>query len=92
MDMLGRLNEGFRYWLPLWSGTATGFADVRAAWLSRASAIGRPLAVNAGSERIEGTFDGIDECGALLLRMPDGTMKRLTYGDVSLDGHAGDYL
>ncbi len=83
--MLGRLDEGFRYWLPLWS-YGDGFAAVRAAWLSRASTIGRPLAVNAGSERIEGTFDGIDEGGALLLRMPDGTMKRLTYGDVSLIG------
>ena len=46
--------------------------------------IGERLTVNSGKGLIEGNYIGIDENGALLLRNPDGLVRRLTYGDVSL--------
>ena len=84
-NLLDRLDGAFGHWLSEWRD-GVGFAAVRTSWLARAVAIGTPLAVNAGEERIEGTYQGIDDGGALLLRKPDGTTKRLTYGDVSLIG------
>jgi BirA family transcriptional regulator, biotin operon repressor / biotin---[acetyl-CoA-carboxylase] ligase len=82
---LGALETAMANWLIAWNCGA-GFASVRSAWLTRAGELGESLAVNAGPERIEGEFHGIDDGGALLLREPQGMIRRLTYGDVSLTG------
>jgi BirA family transcriptional regulator, biotin operon repressor / biotin---[acetyl-CoA-carboxylase] ligase len=83
--LLNALDRAMARWLDAWDSGA-GFASVRSAWLTRAGELGESLAVNAGLERIEGEFHGIDASGALLLRDADGMMRRLTYGDVSLTG------
>jgi BirA family biotin operon repressor/biotin-[acetyl-CoA-carboxylase] ligase len=85
--MVAALDAAVHRWLGIWQG-GIGFGEVRAAWLARTGPIGEPLAVNAGAERIEGTFHGIDDGGALLLRDAAGRRRRLTYGDVCLAGAA----
>jgi BirA family biotin operon repressor/biotin-[acetyl-CoA-carboxylase] ligase len=59
-----------------------GFTAIRADWLSRAVGIGKPVRVNSGDSELAGTFEGIDEAGRLVLRLPDGTMQTVAAGDV----------
>ena len=61
-----------------------GFADVRAAWLQRAGASGEACTVNTGTERISGSFAGLDEAGSLLVADSAGTIRTVTFGDVTL--------
>ncbi len=61
-----------------------GFAQLRDDWLARGGPVGERLAINAGTERIEGFFAGLDRQGALLLHDDHGALRRLTYGDVTI--------
>lgn len=49
-----------------------GFAPIRAAWLARAARIGQPVTARTGTEVLQGTFETIDETGALVLVMAQG--------------------
>ncbi|MEO7564909.1 MAG: biotin--[acetyl-CoA-carboxylase] ligase [Sphingomicrobium sp.] len=56
------------------------------AWLARAHVVGTALKVHGGDGVIvEGRFHGIDNDGALQLRLPDGALHTVLAGDVSLD-------
>lgn len=68
-------------WLDIWRAGA-GFSQVRTAWLEFAHEAGQPITVHLGNAVIEGTFLGIDEAGALLMRTADGAGRRVTAGDV----------
>ena len=62
-----------------------GFAPIRAAYLERAHGLGEPIAVRTALDKdefVSGVFDGINEDGALLLRLADGTVRPLVVGDV----------
>jgi BirA family biotin operon repressor/biotin-[acetyl-CoA-carboxylase] ligase len=75
---LERLAAAFASWLQRWR--AEGLAPVRAAWLAAAHPIGTALtAVDA-----TGVFDGLDETGALRLRLADGGLRVIHAGDVFL--------
>lgn len=53
-------------------------------WAARLATLGRQVtAVTPGGELV-GLAEGVDEDGALLLRKADGTLHRLTTGDVTL--------
>ena len=58
------------------------FAATRAAWLSRASGIGRAIEVRLADKKVTGTFDAIDPSGALVLLHRDGTRETIAAGDV----------
>jgi BirA family biotin operon repressor/biotin-[acetyl-CoA-carboxylase] ligase len=75
---LDRLAAVFESWLVRWR--TEGLAPVRAAWLSAAHSIGAGL--TSGDAR--GTFDGLDESGALRLRLADGAVRVIHAGDVFL--------
>lgn len=75
---LKRLAAGFAAWLARWR--SEGLAPVRAAWLAAAHPIGTALL--AGDA--EGAFDGLDESGALRLRLADGALRVIHAGDVFL--------
>jgi BirA family biotin operon repressor/biotin-[acetyl-CoA-carboxylase] ligase len=81
--MLGCLAEAIQRWLGAWDRGA-GFARVRAAWLRCAGAVGENITVDTGRERIAGTFLGLDDGGALLMRDAQGQPRKLTFGDVTL--------
>jgi len=75
---LTRLAPIFERWLGRWR--AEGLSPVREAWLAAAYALSTPLA--AGEAR--GTFEGLDESGALRLRLPGGEVRLVHAGDVFL--------
>jgi BirA family transcriptional regulator, biotin operon repressor / biotin---[acetyl-CoA-carboxylase] ligase len=81
--MLDALDSAMQRWLGQWDG-GRGFARVREAWLGRAGHVGEDCTANTGTERIAGTFLGIDQNGALLLRDPQGRQRTVTFGDVAL--------
>ncbi len=49
-----------------------GFAPIRTAWLARAARLGQIITARTVTEVYEGTFDGIDPTGALILHMAQG--------------------
>ena len=57
-----------------------GLAPIRAAWLAAAHPRGTRLVTPEG----EGAFDGLDESGALRLRLAEGTVRVIHAGDVFL--------
>ena len=59
----------------------SGKAAVLNAWRERAYGIGERITVNLPDKRLDGTFDGLDEDGCLLLNK-DGKVIRITAGDV----------
>ena len=69
--------------LSVWDRGA-GFPRIRAAWMERATPIGTPMTVNAGTDLLAGTFAGLDTDGALLLQDTQGFRRRFTFGDVML--------
>lgn len=75
---LRRLAATFAAWLARWR--AQGLAPVRAAWLAAAHPIGAALTASGA----RGTFDGLDETGALRLRLEDGGLRIIHAGDVFL--------
>lgn len=52
--------------------TAEGFPPLRAAWLSHAARLGEPIRARTGSTTRHGTFQTIDDEGALILRTAEG--------------------
>ena len=72
------LADAFARWLGRWRGE--GLAPVRSKWLAAAHPIGTALSTSAG----EGLFEGLDETGALRLRLADGTSRVIHAGDIFL--------
>lgn len=61
-----------------------GFGPVREEWAHYCNAFGREVQVDLGLTRVQGPFAGIDQDGALLLRLPDGSHERILSGDVTV--------
>jgi BirA family biotin operon repressor/biotin-[acetyl-CoA-carboxylase] ligase len=60
-----------------------GFGPVRDEWQQRCNAKGHEVSVSdGGAETLRGEFDGIDGDGAMLVRLPGGTIERILCGDV----------
>lgn len=82
-SVLAVLADHFALRLARWHGG--DLADMRAGWLAAAHPKGTPLSVQSGLEpRIDGLFDGLDENGALRLRLADGATRVIHAGDVFL--------
>lgn len=81
--VLDALADSFARWLARWR--CEGVAPVRAAWLAAAHERGAALTTHGpGGGWIEGLFDGLDESGALRLRLPGGGVHLVHAGDVFL--------
>jgi BirA family biotin operon repressor/biotin-[acetyl-CoA-carboxylase] ligase len=80
-SLLERLAERWILRAREW-GRGEGFSAVRAAWLLRAIGIGKPIEVRLPDRNLNGTFEAIDEQGALVLRLSDGTREAISAGDV----------
>lgn len=75
---LAQLADAFARWLDRWRGE--GVAPIRRGWLDAAHPVGTALSTETG----EGLFDGLDESGALKLRLADGTVRLIHAGDIFL--------
>ncbi len=72
------LADALARWLARWRGE--GLSRIRRHWLAAAHPVGTALSTSAG----EGLFDGLDETGALRLRLADGTVHVIHAGDIFL--------
>lgn len=79
-DMLTRYIGGFAHWRARWQNE--GIAAVREAWLEHAARLGEDITVRLPGDRLQGRFTGLNDAGALLLDMPDGSRRTITAGDV----------
>ena len=79
-EALAALLESLRRWRGRWE--TAGIRPVRDAWLARARGLGEAIAVRLPQEEISGRFEGLDETGALLLRLADTTVRTISAGDV----------
>ena len=80
---LEALAASFARWLERWRDG--GLEPIRARWLAAAHPLGTALSTHmASGVRVEGLFDGLDESGALRIRLPDGTAQVIHAGDVFL--------
>lgn len=59
-----------------------GFAPVREGWLRHAVGLGGPAAARLTSGTLHGIAEGLAEDGSLILRLADGTPRRITAGEV----------
>ncbi|MCZ8520501.1 MULTISPECIES: biotin--[acetyl-CoA-carboxylase] ligase [Paenibacillus] len=59
-----------------------GFAPIKLLWEALTISLHRTIRCRTPQGFVEGYGEGIDEFGALLLRLPDGTIRRLISGDV----------
>lgn len=75
--VLGRLG----HWYGVW---ATDRAAVLAAWARRDLLRGAPVRVGPPGRTVEGTADGVDDDGALRVRLATGEVQRVVAGDVAV--------
>ena len=77
------LATAFARWLDIWR--TYGLGPVRDTWTARAHSIGTPLsAALPDGSHIDGSFDGLTDDCALILRLADGTARVIHAGDVFL--------
>jgi BirA family biotin operon repressor/biotin-[acetyl-CoA-carboxylase] ligase len=76
------LAQSFARWLARWRGG--GVRPIRDEWLRRCHPVGTALSVRLPEQHLEGLFDGLDETGALRLRLAGGEVRVIQAGDVFL--------
>jgi len=79
-EALAALAAGFAKWYEVWQ--AQGFEAIREAWLARAMGLGTRIRARLATEERSGTFEGIDENGALLLNEGFGRASILPAADI----------
>jgi BirA family biotin operon repressor/biotin-[acetyl-CoA-carboxylase] ligase len=80
LEALGILSSAMEHWRGLWE--SAGFAPIAEAWTARAHGLGERCVARLPAETIEGIAEGLDADGALRLRLTDGSLRRVTAGDV----------
>ncbi|WP_140047384.1 biotin--[acetyl-CoA-carboxylase] ligase [Sphingomonas japonica] len=81
--LLETLAEALARWLSRWR--SEGLGPIRARWVARAHPTGSALSVRQpDGTTLEGLFDGLDQSGALMLRLADGSRHVMHAGDVFL--------
>jgi BirA family biotin operon repressor/biotin-[acetyl-CoA-carboxylase] ligase len=59
-----------------------GFPPLLKAWEAYFDLIGRQVEVDYQNRCVQGRVEGLDDDGALLLRLPDGRSEKVLAGDV----------
>lgn len=78
--VLMALLENLRHWRARWE--TAGVGPIREAWLARARGLGEEIVVRLPREELHGCFEGLDDAGALRLRLADGALRTISAGDV----------
>jgi BirA family transcriptional regulator, biotin operon repressor / biotin---[acetyl-CoA-carboxylase] ligase len=55
-------------------------------WRGLCSTIGKQIRIAVGATTFEGTAEGIDEEGRLIIKMADGSIRKFSAGDVTIGG------
>jgi len=63
-----------------------GFAPIRKAWLQRAAGVGQRVRVNLAKESFTGYADGLNEDGALTVRLDSGAYRDIHAGEIFFEG------
>ena len=61
-----------------------GFSAIRKRWLGKAAGVGGPITVRLEREQFDGVFQALDDDGALVCALSDGTLRTVTVGDLFL--------
>jgi BirA family biotin operon repressor/biotin-[acetyl-CoA-carboxylase] ligase len=77
---LESLADRFAVWATIWQ--SFGFGPIADAWVQRAYGLGEPCVARLGTETVEGVAEGLEPDGALRLRLADGSVRRISAGDV----------
>lgn len=80
LDALEILATRFEHWRDLWA--REGFAPIARGWTAHAHGLGQPCEARLPNQTHRGVAEGLDLDGALRLRLDDGTVLRITAGDV----------
>lgn len=74
------LAETFGVWLDRW--TALGFQPILDAWTARTPGLHGPCTARLTNETLTGAADGVEADGSLRLKLPDGSLRVISAGDV----------
>ncbi len=74
------LAETFGVWLDRW--TTLGFQPVLDAWTARTPGLHGPCTARLTNETLTGLADGVEADGSLRLKLPDGSLRVISAGDV----------
>jgi BirA family biotin operon repressor/biotin-[acetyl-CoA-carboxylase] ligase len=74
----------FEHWRAVWA--AEGFPAIARAWTERAYGLGQACEARLPNRTVNGVAEGMEPDGALRLRLADGTVERITAGDVFFGG------
>jgi BirA family biotin operon repressor/biotin-[acetyl-CoA-carboxylase] ligase len=83
-EVAGRLLTHLETWYDTW--VQRGFAPIAAAWRDRSGLIGQMIHVAEPGKDVAGQIVGLDEDGALRIRLPSGDEHRVIAGDVTVIG------
>ena len=72
-----------RHYADLQTGGHEAQAALRDAWRAHLDTLGAAVTIQQNDEQVRGTAENITPDGALLLRLSDGTLRTITWGDVS---------
>ena len=61
-----------------------GFEHIRRDWLEFAEGLGDTIAVRIADDEVSGVFEDLGANGEILLRLPNGSLRSITAGDVEL--------
>lgn len=78
------LAAAFERWRRTWA--AGGFAPIAQAWTARAMGLGERCEARLPGRTLAGVAEALDSDGALRLRLDDGSLERITAGDVFFGG------
>ena len=77
------LARAMAYRVELWAG-GRGWQQIRENWKERSVPTGRTVSAHLGSDKVIGTYRGIDDDGALLVDAGSSEPRRITAGDMFL--------
>ena len=82
-DCLDILDRALKHWLSMWQ-EGRGFAEIRAAWLAHAAGLGQEFQATVNQTDVRGTFTDLGDDGAMILALPDGSLKPIHSGEVQV--------
>jgi BirA family biotin operon repressor/biotin-[acetyl-CoA-carboxylase] ligase len=80
-ELFAELSDSWAEFRGIWD-QGRGFGEIRRLWLERAAGLGQPVAIHTGGATVEGTFDGIDDTGCMIVRTASGKAVPISAGDV----------